>query len=192
MNANRVVLLAILIVTASATEKNQPTSLNSSPMNSDQVAVYRVFLDSDLKGGGQLNLAKRTVPFDLSKEQGTECLRSIRFRNPVLASVHEFDTGTLPSTITLVDSVEQDRIIRNVDSKQTWRDGKLVNESLETAQAAGYLILSEVTFDRKREYAALTFRFECWGLCGNGGTVVFQKRDGKWMPSSRSCPQFAS
>jgi hypothetical protein len=192
MNAHRVVLVATLIVTACATAKGKP-GLNPSPMNSDQTAVYRAFLGSYSQKGSALNLARRTVPFDFLRERGTECLRGIRFSAPdVSASVHEFDAGTLPSTITLVDSEEQERIIRNVDSKQTWRDNKFVNESLEKAQAAGFLILSEVAFDKKHEYAVVTFRFECWGLCGSGGTVVFKKHDGTWTPSSRACPLWAS
>src|SRR5215813_6858830 len=165
MNANRVVLVTILQVAASAmppiaTAKNG-RELYPSSMSSDQIAVYRAFLVSYSKDVEHLKLARRTVPFDLSREQGAECLRGFRFSKAGSSTtVHEFDAGTLPSIITLVDSEEQERIIRNVDSKQTWRDGKLVNESLEKAQDAGFLILSEVAFDRKREYAVLTFRFE--------------------------------
>jgi len=191
MNANRVVFVAILIVNASCPAKDR-RELNPTP-NSDLMAVYRAFLGSYSKGVEHLKLARRTVPFELSSERGAECLRGLRFGKPDSpAAVHEFDARALPSSVTLLDSEEQERIIGNVGSKQTWRDGKLVNDPLEKAQGAGFLILSEVAFDRKHEYAVLTFRFECWGLCGNGGTVVFQKHDGKWMPSSRSCPQWAS
>lgn len=188
MNATRVVLITI-IVSACVTAENKP-GINRSPMTSDRMAVYRAFFDSYSK---PLKLAKRTVPFDLSTEQGAECLRDIQFSKPDSSTtVHEFDIAALPSTITLVDSEEQEKIIRNVNSKQTWRNGKLVNESLEKAKTVGFLILSEVAFDEKHQYAVLTFSFECWGLCGSGGTIVFQKRNGAWLPSKRSCPHWAS
>ena len=189
MNGKIAALLAILIASASAAAKDKP-GLNPTPVGSDRMAVYRAFLISYSKDVKHLKLARRSVPFELLKD---DCLKGIWFSNRVTwSTVHEFNTRNLPSNISLVDSEEQERIFRSVDDKQTWRDGKPVNESVEKAQAAGFLVLSEIAFDRKHEYAVLTYSFECWGLCGGGGTVVFRKRNGAWTPTNRSCAIWAS
>ena len=44
----------------------------------------------------------------------------------------------------------------------------------------GWSHLSEIRFDLKHEHAILWYGFRCVGLCGNGGTVVLEKKSGVW------------
>ena len=171
-------------------------TLSKSPMTPDQIAVYRAFLISYLhvdSTPGNLNLAQRTSVFDPVKEY-EECLDGIRFEKvgSSTSGVHRFDPQAVPSNIALVDAEEQKQTLYKTDPHWIYRGNELVNETMEKAFAAGFLTLSEIAFDKKHRYAVFRYWFECWGLCGSGGTVIFGKQNGVWVMSKRSCMHVAS
>ena len=129
----------------------------------------------------------RTSPLELS-EAANACLNGIRIEVGEEGSViHEFDPQvSLPTKITLVDPVKQGKKVRENDPSNR-RQGKGVDETVETAFASGLLTLSEVAFDKAHQYAVMRFSFWCGGLCGHGETIVYHRKNGKWERASRHC-----
>jgi len=109
----------------------------------------------------------------------------VRKAGPSTSVIHHFDLQAVPSNITLVDAEEQKKIIYTTEPHWMYRENELVNETVEKAIAAGFLILSEIAFDKKHRCAVLSYWFECLGLCGHGGKVVLEKRNGTWALSRR-------
>ncbi len=198
MQRNRLVILGVLLATAFATATDDKPALAKSPMTSDQIEVYRAFLSSYTNGSKSphLNLARRTSALDLSGVAGKDrCLRGIDLDGWAHSElvIHEFDPNTsLGENITLVDTDEQGRIVKDNDPSRTMRQGAPVNQAVDHAFASGLLTLSEVAFDKPHQYAVVKFSFVCGGLCGHGATVVFEKQNGKWKESKRQCNAWIS
>jgi hypothetical protein len=164
--------------------------LSKSAMDPDQVAIYQSFLASYTNGSksDHFNLAVRTSPLELS-EAANSCLSGIRIELAQDGSViHEFNSQVaLPPNITLVDPVKQGKKMRENDPSNTMRQGRSVDEAVQTAFASGLLTVSEVAFDKTHQYAVMRFSFWCGGLCGHGETIVYQKKNGKWERTNRQC-----
>jgi hypothetical protein len=150
-------------------------SVSSAPLTDDQMAVYRVFLNAYGNGGPKtkFNLARRSTPLVLKDEVWNGCLKGITLVNlkAAQATVHDFgNTGTIawPESVALVDP------------KAHWAQ-------VAKGSASGLLTLSEIAFDRDHRYAVMAYGFTCGGLCGEGGTLVFEKRDGEWKRLDRGC-----
>ena len=191
MKANRFLICGALLAGINATASDK-ASLSDSPMTSDQIEVYRVFLSSYTNGSKapHLNLAKHTSALELSKEMSEGgCLKGIdldaAYSNSV---VHEFDSKTpLRENITIVDPEEQNKAVKEVNPSRTMRRGTPVNRAVANAFAIGLLTLSEVGFDKTHQYAVMSFSFVCGGPCGHGATLVFEKRNGHWKELKRDC-----
>jgi hypothetical protein len=193
MKASRLVILGVLLAAVFAAGADGKPRLSQSPMESDQIEVYRTFLSSYTNGSRSphLNLAKRTDALKLSDEKGAGgCLKGIDLDGSAHpeAVIHEFDPKTpLRENITLVDVDEQGRVIKENDPDRTMRQGTPVNQAVDRAFASGLLTLSEVAFDKTHQYAVMKFSFVCGGLCGHGATLIFQKRHGQWKELKRDC-----
>jgi hypothetical protein len=94
--------------------------------------------------------------------------------------------------VRIVDAARQALLIAKVDPSRTIRDGKSVNDAVETAFSAGLLELSEVAFATGRQFAVMNFSFSCGGLCGHGGTLVFERTGQEWKRSDRSCSSYVN
>jgi hypothetical protein len=192
MKANRFLICGALLAGINATASDK-ASLSDSPMTSDQIEVYRVFLSSYTNGSKalHLNLAKRTSALELSKEMSEGgCLKGINLDATAYSNsvVHEFDSKTpLRENITIVDPEEQNKAVKENDPNRTMRRGTPVNRAVANAFAVGLLTLSEVSFDNTHQYAVMSFSFVCGGLCGHGATLVFEKRNGHWKELKRDC-----
>ncbi|PYX48547.1 MAG: hypothetical protein DMG79_11590, partial [Acidobacteria bacterium] len=85
------VLLAGVFVAAS----DGKPALSQSPIESDQIEVYRAFLSSYTNGSKSphFNLAKRTSTLDLTDEKAGDCLKDIDLDESAHPEsvVHEFD-----------------------------------------------------------------------------------------------------
>jgi hypothetical protein len=198
MQTNRLGILGVLLATAFTTATDHKPALAKSPMTSDQIQVYRAFLSSYTNGSKSphLNLAKRTSALDLSSEEGKDaCLRRIHLDGGAHSEsvTHEFDPNTsLEENITLVDTDEQGRVIKENDPSRTMRQDTPVNQAVDRAFSSGLLTLSEVAFDKSHQYAVMKFSFVCGGLCGHRTTVVFEKQNGEWKESKRQCSAWIS
>ena len=194
-NRTLIFLLAAILSPITFAGNTKPV-VSKSPMDADQLSVYQAFLDSYDNGSkARLNLSKVTSALDLAQNKNDPCLKDIEFdpKSQFASVVHEFDSQTpLRGNFRLVNPKEQSRSIQRNDPGRAIRQGNDVNGAVEAGFAAGLLTLSEVAFDRHHRYAAMNFSFVCGGLCGHGSTIVFEKKDGKWIESNRRCSSWIS
>ena len=192
----RTALVTVIVTIAvSALADEQNPALSNRPLSAEQNEVYKAFLSSYTNGSksNHLNLGNRTILLDLS-EIGN-CLKGIEFESAetVSSTVHEFDSqSALPADVTLVDPKKQNSEVKENDPDRTMRQGKSVDQAVESAFASGLLSLSEIAFDKTHQYAVMSYSFVCGGLCGHGGTVIFQKVGGKWKPTYPPCRSWIS
>jgi hypothetical protein len=188
--------LALLIFTLAADAKPKST-LSATPMSADQVAVYQAFLSSYSNGSNSshINMADATVVLDVAESNTNGCLNGITLDDleQLKSTTHKFSSDvSLPSSFRLVDPVKQLKIIKKNDPSRTISEGKPVKDAVESAFSTGILTLSEVAFDRRHEYAVLSFTFYCGQLCAHGETIVFQKQNGQWKRTNRTCRSWIS
>jgi hypothetical protein len=192
-------LVLILSTSGAITADNEPT-LSKTPISAEQLEVYRAFLRSYSNGSRSehLNLANRTRPLDLTEEKKEEakCFEGIDLENEKEAATtfHLFDPKiNLSERATLVNPDHQEALIKENDPQRTiMKENQPVKDAVETAFASGLLTLSEVAFDKSHNYAVMSFSFVCGGLCGHGETLVFEKIEGKWVRTKRSCGSWIS
>ena len=67
------------------------------------------------------------------------------------------------------------------DPGKAIQKGKNVDEAVANGFAHGLLTISEIRFDKTHTHALVSLSFVCGGLCGNGTTMLLEKKDGAWM-----------
>jgi len=72
------------------------------------------------------------------------------------------------------------------------RNGQPVDDAVDAGIAAGIFTFSETIFNSDHTRAAFTYSFVCGGLCGNGGTILFQRKNGKWIREQNRCGSWES
>jgi hypothetical protein len=146
-----------------------------TPMTTEELELYGDFLDTFLGAHGQLpraSLSERAVPLTLNSGDKDECLLSIGFKISESANqlAHKFPAG-----------IAKSRPMYLVDPSGVG----------PADRQAGVLSLSEIGFDNDHRFAVFTWELLQSGLTGvfyrQGGTAVFQKIDGKWTRTQRSC-----
>ena len=196
MRTNRVLVFVTLLTGLFASDGDTKPIISKSPMDRDQIAVYRAFLVGYTKGSRpvHLNLALRTSPLALPDGTAEGCLKGIGIDVANTDSVtHKFDPQIpLSPSVKLVDPDEQATRVQQNDPSKTMQQGESVAPAVEQAFASALLTLSEVAFDRDRRYAVMTFTFRCGRKCGHGATLIFERRNGKWKESKRECSSWIS
>ena len=176
---------------------SQASSRNATSLTADQIAVYRAFLVSYSDGSeGTLNLASSIRPLELSRgEHASGCLKGIASRG--ITSKHTA-SHTLSADVVsgikihLVDPQKQFDVIKLNDPGDKIRRGAPVEDAVKSAFDSGMLEISEIAFDKRHWYAVLNYSFPCGRLCGHGGTVVFERVNGVWKRTERSCGGWVS
>jgi hypothetical protein len=87
----------------------------------------------------------------------------------------------------LVDAKRHAKIVHKNDPDRTMRNGKSVESAVESAFSTGLFSLSEIAFDNGHRHAAVSYRFWCGSLCGQGATLVFEKVGDEWKKTDRNC-----
>ncbi|MGB7190072.1 MAG: hypothetical protein WBD10_08050 [Acidobacteriaceae bacterium] len=158
--------------------------VSHTALTADQVAIYRTFLSSYNTGlDAQINVADMTSEFMPDPNDFKGCLKEF---GPSTASedVHRFSTEFSGlRKLRLIDPNTH----KIADPGIAIRQGVSVNDAVKAGFEAGVLTLSEIIFDPTHHYAAFSYSFHCGSLCGNGGTVVYELKDGKWVKSKRFC-----
>jgi hypothetical protein len=158
------------------------------PLTADQLRVYKAFL-ADWQAGSKspLNVANTTDPFRPDRDDLQGCMRSFP-KDSRAMEVHLFPEQFANDRIRLLDPAKYktsevgDFMLRRED----------LDNAVQAAIEAGLMNLSEVIFDRTHRLAALNFSFRCGRLCGNGGTVIYERSNGHWKRSKRSCGSWQS
>ncbi len=196
MRASRVLVFATLLIALFTLAADTRPIVSQSSMDPDQIAVYRAFLMAYTKGNKpvHLNLALRTSPLSPSEGTTERCLKGISVDFTYTSStIHEFDPQIpLSANIRLVDPDEQATTIQSNDPGKTIQQGESVSRAVDHAFTSALLTLSEVAFDKRRQYAVMAFTFRCGRKCGHGATLVFEKHNGKWKESNRECGSWIS
>jgi hypothetical protein len=161
-----------------ASSSSQPL-LTKTPLTAEQNEIYGKFLDFRLSlNKGVINLSDRTFPINLSGPDLIPCLEGIEASN----------LGEARETVHLIsEDILKGRAVRLVNPNR--------NDIKE-----GLLSLSEIVFDKRHQFAVMSFTFSCSAPCGQGGprtvveagTIVFEKRDNEWRQSKRYCPTWFS
>ena len=190
------VRLAVLVLASVGLAAGQETpeakpKVSDTPLTAEQLAVYRAVLHGWVDDGKRrVNLAVQTVPLETSGPLGDEdCEKGLDLEPASPGVVHRFRKEDLPqlgsNKIGLVDPEKQRKEVADNDPEKTTREGASIDEAVRNAFAHGLVTLSEIRFDLEHKLAIVSYGFYCGSLCGNGGTVVMEKRNGAWARKSR-------
>jgi len=188
--------LAVLVIASVGLAAGQETpeakpKVSDRPLTAEQLAVYRAVLHGWMENEVQtIHLAVQTVPLETSGPTGDEdCEKGLDLEPASPAVVHRFRKEDLPQLgsdkIVLVDPEKQRKEVAENDPDKTMREGVAVRDAVNNAFAHGLVTLSEIRFDKEHKLAIVSYGFYCGSLCGNGGIVVMEKRNGTWTRKSR-------
>ena len=168
---------------------NKPVR-NANRFSADEVAIYRGVLEQwNSNSHVLLNVSNRTSPIDGDISE-CSCLKGIEPQS-VVSAAHSFRilTGDVLAgkNVRLVDADKQAVIVHNNDPRNSIRDGKSVEITVNVAFSRGLFSVSEIAFDKDKRRALISYSFVCGELCGSGGMWLFEKVDGVWKKSERVC-----
>jgi hypothetical protein len=178
-------LFVVIVLASPAKLQQQPVS-SASPLSAAQLAVYRGFLQKFSPSLHFRNLSNVTVTFDFKGfPEERSCLRGIELEKN---SEPFRTTHALPQEITkgmdirLVDTVQERELLQQRD-----RLSKDPNEpALDDPRAnSNVLVLSEIVFDTKHQFAVVKYLLLCGQHCLSGATLVMEKTHDKWIVGSR-------
>jgi hypothetical protein len=180
------VIAAITLVSGSSAQ-DKPVR-GPSPLNDEQLSVYRGFLER-MSALHFNSLANMTVPFDFKGfPDGRPCLRGIELENTsaALRTTHSFGREIAASfDLTLVDAVAQKELRQRRDASSNSGNEKSTDDDQAVNSQLNYLVLSEIAFDTKHQFAVLKYLLVCGEHCVSGATLMMEKVEGKWTTSSR-------
>jgi len=163
--------------------------MSAAPLDAEQIAVYHAFLAHYMQGPpASINLAEVTSSFAPDKGDFAGCMKGFSGSRP-LVEVHSLKEAFAGNkSVKLVDPSKH----AFQDPEDGMRQGQSVDDAVNRGFAAALMTVSEIMFDASHTHAALNYSFHCGRLCGNGGTVVYELRGGKWVRSKRSCGSWVS
>jgi len=160
--------------------------VSDKPMTADQLAIYRIVLKvwmDNGKGKHVVHLAIQTSPFSLS-DMDADCGKSLGFVAGPKGEVHRFrkeDVTLLkPSKVELVDPDAQSKEVAENDPGNHIGPGNSIANAVANGFAHGLTRLSEIRFDKDQTHAILWYDFSCGRTCGNGATVLMERKNGAW------------
>ena len=180
MIAVRIVLLLIFLAACQTTQAQEP------PRAAD---VQRAFIASYFEGN-PANVVHYTMPITIQPESLAACGADLSFPN--IANANRSSDLRTPlagaPNVRFVDPREQSEVLDQVDVRAGLQQGLSIDEAVDRAFAAGWMNISEVTFDTTGNYALLEYTFTCGSMCGNGGSVIMRRSaDGRWARTNRRC-----
>jgi hypothetical protein len=190
MRANERIFLgfSMVVILVSGCRAQDKPVLSRSPFSEEQLGVYRGLLDM-LSGLHYKNLSTVSVPFDFTGFPETRpCLNGIELENisEAMRITHTFGPEiTKGPDLKLVDRQEQIGLLKQRDASPNVQKEKLTPGSQQTGSDLNFLVLSEIAFDKKHQFAVVKYLFRCGEHCGGGSTLVMENVKGKWTPSSR-------
>jgi hypothetical protein len=168
-------------------------TLSPSALTSEQLQVYGALLNllNSQPTTQVKNLANQTSPFDISHvPEGSVCLQGIEFENLSQSSrtVHSFSAEiTKGRALKIVDPDEQAKIILQ-QKDSTSPKQKQAEDSAKGSSQSGLLVVSEIAFDKKHQFAVLNYVLFCGSQCKYEVTRVLEKVGGEWTtPVKRVC-----
>ena len=80
--------------------------------------------------------------------------------------------------LRLVDRQEQIGLLKQRDASPNVQKKKLTPGSQQTGSDLNFLVLSEIAFDKKHQFAVVKYLFRCGERCGGGSTLVMENVKG--------------
>ncbi len=163
-----------------------PPKVSDQPLTVEQLAVYHAMLVNWFQGEkATVNLADRTDPIDANDDSfDKKCLKGLSLETIPAVRVHRIRREDLaqfdPFEIHLVDPEVQQKEVSDNDPGKAIREGKSVDDAVRNGFAHGLLTFTEIQFDKSHTHALASFSFVCGRLCGNGATMLMEKKKGAW------------
>jgi hypothetical protein len=189
-----------MVTSVPQSSEDSPPTLSKAPLTTDQIAIYRTFLENYGLAPAPLHVANRTeaLPIDESDDSSEDdpdgpCVKDVKKLKLVNqkeagAIVHMLDPSlAIKGRIILVDPDAQGIQIKANDPSKTMKEGKTSDEAVNQASATGLLTMSEIVFDQHHRAALMSFSFWCGRTCGHAGVYLFKKSGKKWKMSKYPC-----
>jgi len=190
---------AMALSTASIVSGREKPVRIVTPLDADESAIYKSLLDQWNAGQTTvLYVSTTTVPIDLpvpSDERECGCAAGLSAESLLKAShsYHRLTSNDVPGKhVKLVDPDAQSAVVVKNDPGNAIREGKRIDEAVETGFASGLFSLSEIAFDQAHRHAIVRYAFHCGALCGSGSTWAFEKVNGQWKKTEFTCGGWVS
>ncbi len=168
-----------------------PPKVAGQPLTAEQLAVYHAMLVNwDEREKAKVNLGVLTDPIAAPDDSlDKRCLKGLSLEAAPAGQVHRIRPEDLaqlgPFEFHLVEPKTGEKEVSDNDPGKAIQNGKSVHEAVENAFAHGLLTLGEIRFDKTHTHALVSFSFVCGGLCGNGSTMLLEKKDGAWTKKAQ-------
>jgi len=163
-------------------------------LTEEQMAVYRGFLEA-LSATGFKNLSTSTIALEPSDlKPSSPCLQGLKLENPsgTGTSSHQLGPEIVRGLkLELVDSRQQAALIESADNAARQPAGESRERTPSAALEHGFLVLSEIGFDKAHQFAVLKYNFVCGTHCLTSQTYVLAKTDDGWKLKGRPCAMAA-
>ena len=190
MKTLTLLLLASLTAPQSSTTQH-PTSAAESTISAEALGIYHDFLISYAgRNHMKVNLVRTTTVLTTGSggpgEASSEC--SEHFPPADFEKdhqqTHQFDSSSTKDWPVVLIDPDNSKI---KDPEDAMRKGASVDKAVDAGFRAGQFSFSEIVFNQERTMAIFTYSFWCGSLCGNGATVLLEKKKGKWVRSHEFC-----
>ncbi len=172
-------------------------------MTTEELDVYRAVLSialgdttcnklgecmhiSILYGKGGINLSDQISAID--RLDAEDCLKKLSIDTSPPSEIHRFrmeDFAQLGNIkLRLVDPDQRLKWILENNPDDARREGKPVKAVIEDGFEYGLTTLSEIRFDKSHTYAIVSVSYVCGKLCGDGTTMLMEKKNGAWIQKS--------
>lgn len=190
---------AVTLSTESIVSGKEKSAKVTRPLDADEVGIYKAVIEQwNSNDPATLNVSSETFFLDTTfSSETSECGCWAGFSpDNLLKASHSFHILTendLPKKgVRLVHPREQNAIVARNDPGVTIRDGRTVEDAVDTAFANGLFSMSEIVFDKEHLHALVSYAFHCGALCGSGATWILEKVDGQWKKADRACGGWVS
>jgi hypothetical protein len=187
----KLLLLVIGLIGVASYQSFAGTPQATSPqLSSEQAQVYSDFLDRFSKLNFKF-LSNRTFSFDLSTVgKDAPCLKGLQFERTgePSATVHLLDANILRSrSVHMIGDDEESEILKHRDVEMALHKADSKTAPSGTATDLGVLTLSEIVFDKSRQFAVLRYILLCGTRCNSGAILVLEKIGSHWTPVRHAC-----
>lgn len=160
----------------------------------DAKAIYAAFLGQwKGKEGAPLQVANAAAePTPEEIKEYSECASgkkggSVHWTQSTSATELEAVLSSLAG-VKLVDAKKWEA----ADPGDLIAKGQSVDAAVRSGFDRGLMTLSAISFNETHDIAMFSYSFVCGRLCGNGGTVMFNRTSSGWVQNKRRCRSWLS
>jgi hypothetical protein len=194
-----------LSLTPWAQDDARELKVSSEPLTKEHIAIYLAVLQH-IQGDSKDNLYLANMTEPIGQFNGIFNGSCPKTSDPDVAQnsapiVHRLGSALIMNVnIVLVDpGLQGEKIKRGdpailmkrvIDNHQDVPQ-KQIDDATERAVKNGLVTLSEISFNKKRDRALVSFSFVCGELCGYGNVLVLKKVGARWK-IHKTCQEWVS